>query len=305
MIQIRPDLVFLAKHLKEIAGHGDFDVTVLDRIDRKKLKKNKPLIYYVASLYLQLEEYCQARALLLTAGPASREMLRFCRVLLYCKKENLPLPELSCAQRDCLNYLERVLDRVSLEQVISRHGGFLIAGNAPGDTTIQNDQNLCGIFFNGFKSNTRIQSPAMVHVVTPSWEFSTQSVAAENLIITGNDIFCRRSQVWQSFSMQSGYSAVSTVSNAIWVSLYRELGCSPSAGLLMIATVAELLSNGALSIDIKGRIAGFSTSNQSVNHDYDSEPASRRHNWPMEAEILNRYCTELSAICPNFSVDAG
>ena len=49
MIQIRPDLVFLAKHLKEIAGHGDFDVTVLDRIDRKKLKKNKPLIYYAVS----------------------------------------------------------------------------------------------------------------------------------------------------------------------------------------------------------------------------------------------------------------
>jgi len=86
----------------------------------------------------------------------------------------------------------------------------------------------------------------------------------------------------------------------LWQALYAELGTSPSAGLLIVGLVADIVARNPQAFS--GYIAGFSFGLPVANHDYDSEPPSKRHNWSGEAVILERLLGELEKNCLQLTV---
>jgi|GEM_PF-7116748 len=157
------------------------------------------------------------------------------------------------------------------------------------------------IYFNDYKKNTRISSNATIHVVTPSWDMQGGS-SSSALCITGNDIFYRRSRVWQRFISNRDCKSLYTLPKSLWASLYRELGTSPSAGLLILALMADISARHPHKLS--GYVAGFSSGRPATNHQYDSTPASKRHNWEHETIIRKRIVEKLRQCCADFATQA-
>ncbi len=286
--------------LDKMAYSGCFDSQTLDDIAAAVLSRRcsgKALVYYAASLYLQLGEADKARDLLRGTGRASREMKWFSMLMLYCRGTGLACPRLSRGGSQCLDYLqEKYSGSVGVSQtlpdtallsrladLVNVKSGFSVIGNAPAadvDDRISLREDHLSICFNNYHLNARIEGDADVHVVTPSWR-SAQQVPGRHLIITGNSIFYRRSKVWRRFEDRPSYVGIHTVPRNLWCSLVEQLGASPSAGLLLLSCLEKY-------IDVTGKdglVAGFSERVPTQNHSYDREPISPAHNWPAEVKL--------------------
>ena len=298
---------FRGEHLRAldwIAYSGSFDSAALDHIaDALSARSgSKGLIYYLASLYLQLGETDKVDALLKTTGKASSEMKWFAMLMLYCRYRELPLPRLKRSDDQCLDYLqEKYLnfkspadfqsEQSSVKQftrLLQSKKHFAVIGNAPvsatdTDNRFQLTDDCLSICFNNYHLNPRIEGQAIVHVVTPSWRSGGQ-VHGKHLIITGNSIFHRRSKVWRRFSDQPPYTGIHTIPREIWSSLVEKLEASPSAGLLLLSYFER---HPDIS-DKDGVVAGFSDDVPVQNHSYDSDPVSSAHNWIAEMEMRRK-----------------
>jgi len=292
----------LCGQLDGLAATGHFDIELLHSIRaRSGNKTSKSLRYYLASLYLQLGDTSSADTLLDVGLSASGVMKKFCNVLIYSKQRGYPVPSLSTEEGNCLDYLGRVLGSISFASMVSQYSGILICGNAPGDKRVECPDTWCKLYFNDYLENPRISDAATVHVITPSW--SNLSAASSNyLLITGNDIFYRRSNVWKRFIDYQHFQSIFTVPRTLWADMYSSLGSPPSAGLLMLSYVESLLNQGVIAADMPIKIAGYSNNQSGVNHSYDSVPASERHNWNEEKVVFEYLLNELTNRCTNLSV---
>lgn len=292
----------LYKQLDNMAASGDFDKERLDHI-RVSVgsARNRVVVYYLASLYLQLGEDLVAWELISELDGASSSMKKFFHVLSFCHRSNLPVPKLTVQEKSCIDYLDRAInpEHASVEQQILEKGSFSIVGNSPGGEWTALPE-ACKFYFNSYRRNSSIKCNATIHVVTPSWK-AHDTDHHSLLCITGNSIFHRKSRVWQKFIAAENYPAIYTVPRSLWRSLRVELGASPSAGLLIVALVAEISARHPQVLT--GHVAGFSFANAGVNHDYDSEPASKRHNWSAEAVVLHRLMEELEKHCSHLAVE--
>jgi len=283
----------LRKQLHAVASSGYFDLALLHDI-REKLGSDAPksLRYYLSSLYLQVGDCSSATAVLKYCGRASNEMKKYCRVLIHCRQQGLPVPRLSRSEHLCLDYLERV---------VNPYDGLLICGNAPSETKIDCPQSWCRIYFNDYRKNPAIDDLATIHVVTPSWD-KLNAEPSVYLCITGNDIFYRRSNVWKRFMACQSFESIFTVPKAQWSDLMTNLGSSPSAGLLILGYVEDLFAKGLIDVDMPVMVAGYSKGKNGANHSYDSVPASSRHNWAAEKVAFGERLGKLQAHCTNLIV---
>ncbi len=289
--------------LNDLALSGDFDIERLHRI-RQDLagSEEQEANYYLASLYLHLNDTVSANEFLGGRSFASATMKRYFHVLSHCRSNGFAIPRLSVAENKCIDYLESTVNPAdrSLEKAIVEHGGFTIAGNAPGDKFSHRIQGL-RIYFNNYRSNSRITEHASVHVVTPSWD-RYMSSDASMLCITSNDIFYRRSKVWRRFKAHRSFHTILTPPLELWRSLHRELCCSPSAGLLLLAWIEHIAARH--SDKLNGCVAGYSEGRPKLNHSYDSVQASASHNWVVETEIRHRLIASLKHNCRTLYVES-
>ncbi len=260
---------------------------------------HKHLLYYLASLYLQVGENDRVRQLLMSTGAASPEMSWFAALMLYARRNGFEIPIQNVDDEKCLEFLEqRLIDSASaISEEIVANSSVAIIGNAPSanmSICADDDVSFC---FNNYTCNQRITGTSVFHVVTPSWELG-QSAGESRLFITGNNIFHRRSRVWRRFS-DCQYQSVSCFPKELWSRLYLQLKAPPSAGLLMMSCLSEI----TFPDDVAIVVTGFSESTPLVNHDYDRVPASSRHNWDEEAfqrkvalEILQAKAASLHCI---------
>ena len=311
---LQPDLYVLYRQLDTLAGSGNFNVEQLELIEAQaELTRNKTLRYYLASLYLQLDETSRAHDLLAGSGRASREMKRYFSVLSHSRRHGLPFPKLDKDEESCIDYLDGVISSAQkmFDQYVIGYHGFSIVGNAPGDGSGIPVSDHARFYFNDYQKNTRIEDNASVHVVTPSWRQDTVA-RSDALCISGNNIFHRRSKVWKKFIHQKHFKAIYTLPRSLWSQLCTELDSKPSAGILMLTFIAESISlasendtsGSRLGSGLKGYIAGFSNDDKSgVNHSYDQEPASSRHNWSSEARLFNQNVGLLREYCASLDCE--
>ena len=299
----RPAARTLYKRLDGLAASGDFDASLLDQFRYlPELHKSPVNAYYLASLYLQLGDESAAWDVLSSLSGSSSAMKKFYHVLSFCKQSKLPVPILNAAEKSCIDYLDAAINPagVTIEQRLLDAGGFSIVGNAPGGSLKDTPVEWCKFYFNSYLKSSRITDIASVHVVTPSWKIE-ETKNTNCICITGNSIFYRRSRVWMKFIANENHAAIYTLPRSLWRSLYTELGTSPSAGLLIVAMVADITTRNPQSFG--GHIAGFSFGVPGTNHDYDLERASKRHNWTVEAMILKRLVGELEKNCSQLTVE--
>lgn len=296
--------------LDRLAYSGSFDCELLDKVAVGFSGKgaDKGLIYYVASLYLQLGETTKAGTLLRSAGRPSAEMKYFLMVLQHCKTTGLPLPKLCSREQRCLEYLQGYCCGAvsstgigdsqdigcSLSSVFHGKDKFSVVGNAPANDAVINEkieltEDCASVCFNNYSSNPRIVGEALIHVVTPAWRF-TQPHINQHLVITGNSVFYRRSRVWRKFLDCPPCAGIHTLPRQLWSELVEALQASPSAGLLFISYLERYCDLA----EKQGLIAGFSGKVPTSNHSYDREPLSDRHNWPEEKLIQHRLLQNLA-----------
>lgn len=272
-----------ASYLNTVAATGLFSVETLDQfydiLSSADLCKHKHLLYYLASLYLQVGESDKVTQLLMSTGAASAEMSWFAALMLYARSNGFEIPVQNATDHNCLDFLEkRLKDPVSvIHEALGFEGSVAIIGNAPGPNSEFNADDHKTICFNDYQKNQRLTGKPEFHVITPSWDIG-QSAGEPRLFITGNNIFHRRSRVWRRFGHSPEYQSVSCFPKALWSRLYLLLEAPPSAGLLMISCLAETELPEAVSV----LVAGFSEKPSEVNHSYDQVPASTRHNWSGE-----------------------
>jgi len=283
--------------LDQMAYSGYFDCESLDSmatIVQRARGPGKGLVYYLASLYLQLGEAEKATEMVRSVGRASAEMKWFSMLMLHCQSLGLPCPRLGSVDQQCLDYLQQKYsgsirltqsNACGLENLVRARSGFAVIGNAPSATSSDEvafslSGECVSFCFNNYHCNPRIEGAAVVHVVTPSWR-SAKQVPGEHLVITGNSIFHRRSKVWRRFADRPPYVGIHTAPRALWASLVNDLQASPSAGLLLLSWLESTFD----VTDKQGLVAGFSTGAPERNHSYDREPASAAHNWRAEAQI--------------------
>ncbi len=306
-LTLRPESKAVFSRLNQLATTGDYNVEMLHRIrESNGVNQCRETVYYLASLYLQSGETDAAHELLAGFTTASKNMTRYFHVLSYSKRHGLAVPRLSRNENACLKFLDGVLNPVSIsfESAIVKSGGFSVVGNAPGGVLQYNGGGSglgTRVYFNSYQNNNRITDIASVHVVTPSWN-KRLTIDADTMCITGNDIFYRRSRVWRKLANEKNKEAIYTVPVGIWSSLYKELGCSPSAGVLMLAWIEAIASRNTGVL--KGYVAGFSSGQPLTNHSYDSVPASDRHNWEAETLIRDRLLASLKNSCLSLFVEA-
>ncbi len=280
-----PTVIF--NHLHEIARNGRVTLAELDQIRLGNgVRKERELLYYLASLYLLINEDHIAGELLagVRAGSA---MKRYFAVLNHCRRQSLPMPGLSRRQQQTLDCLDnRLSGQPDLVAHINRSGGFSVVGNAPVAHVPEHRENLCTFYFNQYQKNSAIRGVASVHVVTPSWQNYTH-VQSEAVMLSGNSIFHRRSRVWERFADATHIAAIYTPPATLWADLSVKLGTSPTAGLLLLTWVENLVDSGVLNKDgLQGYIDGFSVTRPLVNHSYDDEAVSSRHNWALEPDLV-------------------
>lgn len=282
------------KVLHAMAQSGDFNSEGLGHIrESRDLHKERELRYYLASLYLLLNQV-EAADELLGGHKAGDEMKRYCGLLNHCRRHALPMPSLTVRQEQALaNIEERLRQESSLAHRIEQAGGVSVVGNAPASQLLSQRNDLCTFYFNGYRKNPAIEGIASVHVVTPSWR-DYSGIESDALLLSGNNIFYRRSRVWERFVQVGCIAAIYTSPRVLWASLSSTLGASPSAGLLTLSWVNEMLRSG----DLAGRrldshVEGFSLVKPDINHNYNSQTLSARHNWDLEPQLAAALVTSL------------
>lgn len=302
-LALRPDAGKIFRQLDAMAVSGDYDVERLQQLqDSNAAYACRESAYYLASLFLHSRDNKAADNLLTGFSTASSAMKRYYHVLAYARRCGYPVPRLNPGEARCLDFLEATLNPASatLESVVLHSGGFTVAGNAPG-AQFKHAHDGTRFYFNNYKNNDRISKSASVHVVTPSFKESLLA-KSNSVCITGNDCFYRRSRVWKKFTEVENCTAVYTLPAETWSDLYKELGTSPSAGLLVLFWLERLCrSNPGM---LKGYMAGFSDGYPESNHSYDAVPPSARHNWEAETVVRQQLVCSFERHCSNFALES-
>jgi len=313
VISLFPTKVVSAKHwlkagsgdvyaaLQEMARTGEYNCYQLDQVLASGVvKKDRELQYALASLYMQLRIDDVAVDLLKRCG-VGREMKHYFAVLNYAHNHSLAIPSLTAKQEHALrNINDRLRCHNSLIHRIEQAGGFSVVGNAPDDSPGSSYDGLCTFYFNHYRKNPSLEGVASVHVVTPSWtDFS--NIQSDAVLLSGNSIFHRRSSVWERFTKTGCISSIYTVPREVWAGLYTALGTSPSAGLLVLSWLSELLRSEELEAkSLQGHVNGFSLNSPTVNHSFDNAVLSSAHNWTLEPQMVEQVINRLRYRLDNF-----
>lgn len=285
------------RSLNGMARSGNYSSEVLGQIrESRNLRKERELRYYLASLYLLIDQIESANELL-ESLKAGEEMKRYYALLNHCRKFALPMPSLNHRQEQALLNIDgRLRVGSSLAHRIEQAGGFSIVGNAPMSQPLSARDDLCTFYFNDYRKNPAIDSIASVHVVTPSWrDFSV--VESDALLLSGNNILFRRSRVWERFDQVGCVAAIYTAPRALWASLTVTLGASPTAGLLVLNWVNDLLHTDDLTgKKLEGHVEGFSCVKPHTNHVYNNEKLSSTHNWDLEPQLAESLVYSLRSV---------
>ncbi len=289
--------------IDQLASSGHFDTWMLDgilsRLSDTKLINDKHLVYYLASLYLQIGDKRQAHELLRGSGRVTLEQKWFASVMLYSMDSGLCLPTLSNDERRCLEYLgSRIqIADTAMANLFNSRRRFAVIGNAPGLPVDTTAEHTCSVYFNEYQKNPRLPDNPLLHVVTPAWK-PVSPVLTRNLCVTGNNIFHRRSRVWRKFLNLPEYERLYTLPQSLWRDLSKQLQSPPSAGICLLAYVANYVDLAGKS----GLIGGFTDTDAGLNHSYDAVPMSTRHNWSAEIELRQEYLRSMRVAADTVSV---
>ncbi|MEZ5479925.1 MAG: glycosyltransferase family 29 protein [Thiolinea sp.] len=165
----------------------------------------------------------------------------------------------------------------------------IMAGSALGKRI---DQHACVVRFNHFSSaetsNVDTGQRLDVWVLTPSFRVeSLPQPAPDWAILIGPELQFRTLD-WSGFApLYQANIPVMTLPLSLWRELVRELAAPPSAGIALLAWLHELLGSWkAVSV------AGFGALQESdapYHYTNAQHQASRRHNWPGEQALLQRW----------------
>lgn len=287
--------------LQKMAQTGDYTLNQLEAIRlNTELRKDRELTYSLSSLYLQLGQIETVDDLLRGHSPGA-EMKRYFSVLRYSANQCLPMPQLSRRQELALgNIDDRLRGQQGLIHRVEQAGGFSVVGNAPTTVVLSARDDLCTFYFNAYGRNPGINGVASVHVVSPSWK-NFADIESDAVLLSGNSIFHRRSKVWERFAQIGCINSIYLAPREVWVTLYSTLGGSPTAGLLVLSWLSTLLRSGNLNAsNLDGHVAGFSLQTPAVNHSFNSDSLSARHNWALEPQLVEQTLYRLRHRIDNF-----
>lgn len=142
----------------------------------------------------------------------------------------------------------------------------------------------------GEKTSLRIVSPNLVK--------RTPHAGMDALAISGINIFHGESGYWDCLANLPPHVKLAVFDQRIWYELVEQLSAPPSAGLLTLASLAKLpgveINAFGFSAEVQKKPKSASTDNSRFgysvgrNHYGDRKPASIRHNWELEAEVIDR-----------------
>lgn len=126
-------------------------------------------------------------------------------------------------------------------------------------------------------------------VVSPALPSQQQTLPSKALAISGVNPLAGQSGYWKSLHKR-GIPLMMQFSQRHWYALVSELGAPPSAGLLVLRSLALEPSN--LEINAFGFTRTENLNDQSEGAHYsDTNTGSRRHNWQAEAHWFSRTFT--------------
>ncbi|MFK7889191.1 MAG: glycosyltransferase family 29 protein [Granulosicoccus sp.] len=123
-------------------------------------------------------------------------------------------------------------------------------------------------------------------VVSPALPASEKDLPAKAIAISGINPFAGRSKYWRTVRSRR-ISTIAQFSADHWYELVNELAAPPSAGILLLKSLARY--NSRLEINIFGFSRPVDLASQTPGAHYsDSRRGSTRHNWHSEAHLLER-----------------
>lgn len=169
-----------------------------------------------------------------------------------------------------------------------------VVGNGPGvlekrDGAFIDDHDVV-VRFNAAAIDSAYQShvgnKTDLWVVSPALPDSEKDLPAKAMAVSGINPFAGRSRYWRSI-VSRRIRTIAQFNADHWYELVNELGAPPSAGILLLKSLARY--NSRLEINIFGFSRPADLANQTPGAHYsDSRQASARHNWHSEAHLLER-----------------
>lgn len=166
------------------------------------------------------------------------------------------------------------------------------------------------VLTNYYKPYTGIRTS--LQVLSPNLVKRTSNSDQEAMAISGINILQGESGYWNNLAKLVPRVRLAVFPQTVWYKLVEELNAPPSAGLLTLISLANLqgievsafgFSKKGINSDLPSARTndGLSRFHPSRNHYGDRKPASTRHNWMSEAQLITRlaestanvrFCTE-------------
>ena len=136
-----------------------------------------------------------------------------------------------------------------------------------------------------------------VWVVSPASARHAPMRGIRSIIVSGINVLAGESGYWRHLARHDADKQLAQFEQETWYQLVATLQAPPTAGLLMLQSLANIdgLSVSALGFsgncnksDIKSNTC--SEPRRRANHYADNQPASTRHNWTAEAKLLAEWC---------------
>ena len=135
-----------------------------------------------------------------------------------------------------------------------------------------------------------------VWVVSPELARQAPMPSVHTKIVSGINILAGESGYWQQLARHSMDVQLALFRQEIWYQLVSKLHAPPTAGLLMLTSLARTRGLRVTAFGFSGngnKLTGNAAScqapNQHTNHYADRRPASTRHNWAAEAQLLTEW----------------
>ena len=138
-----------------------------------------------------------------------------------------------------------------------------------------------------------------VWVLSPNVARKVPLPNVQTMIVSGINILAGESGYWQHLAKYNGERQLALFRQEIWYQLAARLQAPPTAGLLLLTSLARTkgLRVSAFGFSGKCNVSSVDTNalklsvsrGPGVNHYADSQSASTRHNWAAEAEMLTEW----------------
>ena len=137
-----------------------------------------------------------------------------------------------------------------------------------------------------------------VWVLSPERARQAPMPGARTMIVSGINILAGESGYWQHLAKHSMKMQLALFRQEIWYQLVAILHAPPTAGLLMLTSLARVKGLRVSAFGFSGSCNAADGKNDAyhppqpaANHYADRRPASTRHNWAAEAQLLTDWYT--------------